>query len=45
MAPFCVVGRPCQLKEGGRLADICPTMLKVMGLPQPAEMTGECLIK
>lgn len=43
--PFCVVGYPCELKEGGRLADICPTMLKVMGLPQPAEMTGECLIK
>lgn len=43
--PFCVVGYPCELKEGGRLADICPTMLKVMGLTQPAEMTGECLIK
>ena len=43
--PFCVVGYPCELKEGGRLADICPTMLKVMSLPQPAEMTGECLIK
>ena len=43
--PFCVVGYPCELKTGGRLADICPTMLKVMGLPQPAEMTGECLIK
>ena len=43
--PFCVVGYPCELKDGGRLADICPTMLKVMGLPQPAEMTGECLIK
>ncbi len=43
--PFCVVGYPCELKQSGRLADICPTMLKVMGLPQPAEMTGECLIK
>ena len=43
--PFFVVGCPCELKDGGRLADICPTMLKVMGLPQPAEMTGECLIK
>lgn len=43
--PFCVVGYPCELKEGGRLADICPTMLKVMGLTQPKEMTGECLIK
>ncbi len=43
--PFCVLGYPCELKEGGRLADICPTMLKAMGLPQPAEMTGESLIK
>jgi len=32
------------LREGGRLADIAPTMLKAMGLPIPAEMTGEPLI-
>ncbi|MDO5445264.1 MAG: 2,3-bisphosphoglycerate-independent phosphoglycerate mutase [Eubacteriales bacterium] len=31
--------------ENGRLADIAPTILKVMGLAQPAEMTGTCLIK
>ena len=43
--PFCVVGYPCELREGGRLADIAPTMLKIMGLPQPAEMTGESIIK
>ncbi len=43
--PFCVVGYPCELKEGGRLADIAPSMLKILGLPQPAEMTGESLIK
>ncbi len=43
--PFCVVGYPCELREGGRLADIAPSMLKVMGLPQPEEMTGESLIK
>ena len=28
----------------GRLADVAPTMLKIMGLPQPAEMTGKALI-
>ena len=28
----------------GRLADIAPTILQVLGLPQPAEMTGESLI-
>ena len=43
--PFCVINRPCELREGGRLADIAPTMLKVLGLPQPAEMTGESIIK
>ena len=43
LVPFCVVGYPCELREGGRLADIAPTMLKIMGLPQPAEMTGESL--
>ena len=32
------------LREGGRLADIAPTMLKSMNLPIPAEMTGESLI-
>ena len=42
--PFCVINHPCQLREGGRLADIAPTMLKVLGLPQPAEMTGESII-
>ena len=28
------------LREGGRLCDLCPTMLKLMGVEQPAEMTG-----
>ena len=45
LVPFCVVGYPCELRECGRLADIAPTMLKIMGLPQPAEMTGESIIK
>ena len=43
--PFCVINHPCELREGGRLADIAPTMLKILGLPQPAEMTGESIIK
>ena len=33
-----------QLREGGRLSDLCPTILTLMNLPQPAEMTGESLI-
>lgn len=32
------------LKEGGKLADLAPTMLKLLGLPQPNEMTGESLL-
>ena len=42
--PFCVVGKDCALREGGRLADIVPTMLEVLELPQPEEMTGQSLI-
>ena len=42
--PFCVVGHPCTLREGGRLADIAPTMLQLLGIEQPAAMTGESLI-
>ena len=33
-----------KLREGGRLADIAPTALKIMGLPQPKEMTGQSLL-
>ena len=33
------------LRDGGRLCDLCPTMLDMMGLAKPAEMTGESLIK
>ena len=43
--PFCVVGYDCELREGGRLCDISPTILKIMGLEQPAEMDGKSLIK
>ena len=30
--------------ENGRLADVAPTILKIMGMPQPSEMTGKALI-
>ena len=43
--PFCVVNYPCELREGGKLCDIAPTMLQIMGLEQPKEMTGVSLIK
>ena len=41
--PLAIVGVDVALKEG-RLADIAPTMLELMGLQQPKEMTGESLI-
>ncbi|MCH5191860.1 MAG: 2,3-bisphosphoglycerate-independent phosphoglycerate mutase [Oscillospiraceae bacterium] len=43
--PFIVANYPCELREGGRLCDIAPTMLKILGLEQPAEMDGVSLIK
>ncbi len=33
-----------KMRPGGRLADIAPTVLDLMGLPKPAEMTGESLL-
>ena len=40
-------GQGCEdlkLREGGRLADIAPTILSLMELGKPEEMTGQCLI-
>ena len=31
--------------KDGRLADVAPSILHIMGLEQPADMTGECLIE
>jgi len=44
--PVILVGGPqgARLREGGRLADLAPTLLALMGLDQPAEMTGESLL-
>jgi 2,3-bisphosphoglycerate-independent phosphoglycerate mutase len=33
-----------RLRQGGRLADVAPTALMMMGLAQPAQMTGQSLI-
>ncbi|OUN88122.1 2,3-bisphosphoglycerate-independent phosphoglycerate mutase [Gemmiger sp. An50] len=44
--PFLVAGAgDVKLREGGVLADIAPTMLKLMGLAQPEEMTGKSIIE
>ena len=44
--PVILVGGPpgATLRQGGRLADLAPTVLALMGLPQPPEMTGQCLL-
>ncbi|MBQ8974773.1 MAG: alkaline phosphatase family protein, partial [Oscillospiraceae bacterium] len=45
LVPFITAGRHVRLRNGGRLCDIAPTMLQLMGIPQPAEMTGVSLIE
>lgn len=45
LVPLMYVGRKAHLSEAGALSDIAPTLLQMMGLPQPAEMTGKCLIQ
>lgn len=42
--PLVLVGKDAKLKEG-RLADLAPTMLDLMGIEKPEEMTGESLIE
>ncbi len=44
--PVILVGGPAgaRLRPGGRLADLAPTLLALMGLPQPPEMTGRSLL-
>ncbi len=43
--PFIVVGEKVQLRDTGCLADVAPTVLQLMGIEQPKEMTGESLIR
>ena len=45
--PFVAVncGEGVELRDGGKLCDIAPTMLQMLGLDKPAEMTGVSLIK
>lgn len=44
--PVILVGGPAgvHLRDGGRLADVAPTLLELMGLPLPPEMSGQSLI-
>ena len=42
---FIVFNYPCRLKRKGSLADIAPTMLHLLGIPIPKEMTGDSLVR
>ncbi|MFY9197739.1 MAG: 2,3-bisphosphoglycerate-independent phosphoglycerate mutase, partial [Acutalibacteraceae bacterium] len=42
--PFLVAGYDCKLRDGGMLCDIAPTILDMLNLPVPEEMTGKSLI-
>ncbi len=43
--PVIVTKAGATLRDGGRLADVAPTMLDLLGIEKPEEMTGESLIK
>ena len=43
--PLIYVGRNAQAAENGALSDLAPTILSLMELPQPQEMTGSNLMK
>ncbi|MDN4525773.1 2,3-bisphosphoglycerate-independent phosphoglycerate mutase [Fictibacillus fluitans] len=43
--PVIVTKKDIELRDGGKLADLAPTFLKLLGGEQPKEMTGESLIK
>jgi len=44
LVPFLYIGRKARMVDGGALQDVAPTLLAMMGLAQPPEMTGKPLI-
>ena len=44
VVPLVHVGRLAKIADGGALQDIAPTLLRMMGVPQPPEMTGRPLV-
>lgn len=44
LVPFLYLGRPGEMRSGGALRDIAPTMLSLLGLAQPAAMSGTSLV-
>jgi len=44
VVPLLYIGRKAKIAGGGALQDVAPTLLAMMGLPQPPEMTGKPLV-
>ena len=44
LVPLLYIGRNADMAKTGSLSDIAPSLLQMMGLPQPAEMTGHSLV-
>jgi 2,3-bisphosphoglycerate-independent phosphoglycerate mutase len=44
LVPLLYFGRPARLNPNGALCDVAPTLLSLMGLAQPSEMTGTTLV-
>ena len=44
LVPFVYVGRPASIDAGGVLSDVAPTLLTLMNIPVPPEMTGKVLV-
>jgi 2,3-bisphosphoglycerate-independent phosphoglycerate mutase len=44
VVPLLYIGRKADVVPGGALQDVAPTLLAMMGLPQPPEMTGRSLV-
>jgi 2,3-bisphosphoglycerate-independent phosphoglycerate mutase len=42
--PFIATDKGLRLRDGGMLADIAPTILDIMGIAKPSEMSGESLV-
>ncbi len=42
--PLAIIGTDCELRNDGVLADLAPTMLKLLELEKPSEMTGKSII-
>ncbi|GAA0858748.1 2,3-bisphosphoglycerate-independent phosphoglycerate mutase [Aliiglaciecola litoralis] len=44
LVPFIYFGRDATVRQGGTLSDVAPTMLHLMGMQQPKEMTGTPIV-